>query len=336
MRRRDLTCLIIIEALCTLRSHRAMSAGKLPRIVFVTPIGRSGGATDGDSWNGLVTAFLQGLRDFGYIDGTTMKFEFYSAEGKPSQVDEIAARILEDPPDVVVAGGGGANEVAHAFKRLTRTVPIVMANSSDPVMQGLVLSLARPGGNITGFSGNTGPDFEVKRLELLREIAPYVSKIAYLGLKIDWESPAGIAVRSAAERFDAMVIHAEHASLDYSRAFDFILKEKVQGLFVGRNPWNYSNRHAIAAFAADRRIAAVYPTREYIEVAGLISYGPSLSVLYRRAARYVDKILKGDKPADLPVDQPSKFELVINTKAALAIGITPPATLFARADEIID
>lgn len=336
MRRRDFTGLIAGQVACALWPQRAASADRLPRIAFVVPIGQFVNAHEGDGWKGLVMAFLQGLRDLGYEDGRTMSFEFHSAEGKPGLVDEIAARILRNPPDVILAGGGGANEVAHAFKRLTRTVPIIMANSSDPVMQGLVDSLARPGGNITGFSGNTGPEFEVKRLELLREVAPRANRIAYLGLKIDWESPAGRAVRESAARLGATVLHAEHTPVDYAAAFELISKEQPQGLFVGRNPWNFSNRRAITAFAADRRIAAVYPTREFPEVAGLISYGPSLSDLYQRAAGYVDKVLKGDKPAGLPVDQPTKFELVINSKAAQVTGLALPASLLARADEILD
>ncbi|TGD99274.1 ABC transporter substrate-binding protein [Methylobacterium nonmethylotrophicum] len=336
MRRRDVLSLTAAQVASVLWSRDATSADKLPRVVFVTPLGRFVGAQDGDAWKGLVTAFLQGLRELGYVDGSTMKFEFYSGDGKVGQIDEIAARVLATSPDVVLAGGGGANEVAHAFKRLTRTVPIVMANSSDPVLQGLVANLARPGGNVTGFTGNTGPDFEVKRLELLREVAPDASRVGYLGLKIDWESPAAVAVRNAAEKLGATVIHAEHRSLDYEGAFAHIAREQLRGVLVARNPWNFSNRQAITAFVASRRIAAIYPTREFIEVAGLISYGPSLLDLYRRAARYVDKILKGEKPADLPVEQPTKYELVINSKAAQQIGIALPASLLARADEVIE
>ena len=333
MRRRDVTGLMAGQAMVALWPRPARAADRIPRIVFVVPVGQFVDAEEGDAWKGLATAFLQGLRDLGYVDGSTMRFEFHSAEGRPGKVDEIAARILETPPDVVVAGGGGANEVAHAFKRLTRTVPIVMANSSDPVMQGLVANLARPGGNITGFAGNTGPEFEAKRLELLREVAPTATRIAYLGLKVDWDSPAAIGVRNASAKLGSTVLHAEHTSLNYDGAFEFITREQLHGLFVARNPWNFSNRRAITEFAATRRMAAVYPTREY---AGLISYGPSLSDLYRRAASYVDKILKGDRPADLPVEQPAKFELVVSTKVAQAIGLTLPVTLIARADEVID
>ena len=171
----------------------------------------------------------------------------------------------------ILAGGGGANEVAHAFRRVTRTVPVVMANSSDPAAQGLVASLGRPGGNITGFSGNTGPEFEAKRLQLLTEVAPNTTRVAYLGLKLDWESPAAIGVRNAAERLGITLLHAEHTPSSYDDAFGLIVREQMQGLFVARNPWNFSNRRAIARFAMDRRMASVYPTREFAEVGGLIS-----------------------------------------------------------------
>ncbi|MDA9403505.1 ABC transporter substrate-binding protein [Bradyrhizobium sp. CCBAU 45389] len=315
---------------------RARAAGKVYRIVFVVPTGQYLDAKEGDAWKGLVTAFLQGLREFGYVDGKNMKFEFYSAEGKFGQIDEIAARVLETSPDVILAGGGGANEVAHAFQRLTRTVPIVMANSSDPAAQGLVASLAHPGANITGFSGNTGPEFEAKRLQLLREVAPNAIRVAYLGLKLDWESPAAIGVRSAAERLGITLLHAEHTPSNYEDAFGLITREQLQGLFVARNPWNFSNRRGITGFARDRRMPAVYPTREFAEVAGLICYGPSLSDLYRRAAGHVDRILKGAKPAELPVEQPTKFELVINSRTAGELGLNIPAALLALADEVLD
>jgi len=336
MKRRAVITLIGGGFLSALWPLPARSADKVYRVVFVVPIGQFVDAKEGDAWKSLVTAFLQGLQELGYVDGKNLKFEFYSAEGKPGQIDEIAARVLRTPPDVILAAGGGANEVAHAFKRMTGTVPIVMANSSDPAVQGLVASLSHPGGNVTGFSGNTGPEFEAKRLQLLREVAPNVTRVAYLGLKIDWESPAAIGVRDAAERLGMTLLHAEHTPSNYDDAFAFITREQVQGLFVARNPWNFSNRRAITAFASDRRMAAVYPTREFAEVAGLICYGPSLIDLYRRAAGHVDKILKGARPAELPVEQPTKFELVINFKAARALGVTIPPTLTALADEVIE
>jgi putative ABC transport system substrate-binding protein len=336
MRRRVVIGLVGGGLVSALWPQRARSADKVYRIVFVVPIGQFVGAKEGDAWRDLVLAFLQGMGELGYIDGKNMKFDFYSAEGKFGEIDEIAARVLKTSPDAILAAGGGANEVAHAFQRLTRTVPIVMANSSDPAAQGLVASLANPGGNITGFTGNTGPDFEAKRLELLKEIAPNATRIAYLGLRLDWESPAAIGVRNAAERFGFTLLHAEHAPSNYDDAFGLIIKEQIQGLFVARNPWNFSNRRAITGFAADRRLAAVYPTREFAQVGGLISYGPSLSDLYRRAAGHVDKILRGTKPADLPVEQPTKFDLVVNLKTAKAQGLTVPSTLLALADEIIE
>jgi putative ABC transport system substrate-binding protein len=336
MRRRMVITLLGGGFISALWPPRARSADKVYRIVFMVPIGQFVNAKEGDAWKGLVTAFLQGLRELGYVDGKNMKFEFYSAEGKFGQIDEIAARVLETSPDAILAAGGGANEVAHAFQNLTRTVPIVMANSSDPAAQGLVSSLARPGGNITGFTGNTGPEFEAKRLQLLREVAPNATRVAYLGLKIDWESAAAIGVRDAAERLGITLLHAEHTPSNYDDAFAFIVREQLDGLFVARNPWNFSNRRAITALASERRVAAVYPTREFAEVGGLIAYGPSLFDLYRRAAGQVDKILKGAKPAELPVEQPTKFELVINFKTAKALELTIPSTLLALADEVIE
>lgn len=182
MRRRDVSSLIAALASCALWPRLAVSADKIPRIVFVAPKGQFVDATENDARRSLVIAFLASLRDLGYADGSTMNFEFYSAEGRPERIDAIATRVLKRPPDVVLAAGGGVNEVAHAFKRLTRTAPIVMANSSDPVMQGLVEKISRPGGNVMGFTGNTGPQFELKRLEILRQVAPEVTNVAYLGL----------------------------------------------------------------------------------------------------------------------------------------------------------
>jgi putative ABC transport system substrate-binding protein len=336
MRRRVIISLIGGGLVSALWPLRARSADKVYRIVFVVPTGQFVDAREGDATKSVVAGFLQGLRELGYVDGKNMKFEFYSAEGKVGQIDEIAARVLKTSPDAILAAGGGANEAAHAFRRLTRTVPIVMANSSDPVAQGLVDSLARPGGNITGFTGNTGPEFEAKRLQLLKEVAPSATRVAYLGLKLDWESPAAMGVRNAAQGLGMTLLHAEHTSSNYDDAFGFIVREQLQGLFVARNPWNFANRRAVTGFAMDRRMPAVYPTREFAEVAGLICYGPSLFDLYRRAAGHVDKILKGAKAAELPVEQPTKFELVINLKTARALGLTVPPTLLALADEVIE
>ena len=336
MKRRVVITLIGCGIASAMWPQRARSADKVYRIAFVVPTGQFVDAKEGDAWKGLVIAFLQGMQELGYVDGKNMKFEFYSAEGKFGQLDEIAARVLGSSPDVILAGGGGVNEVAHAFQRATRTVPVVMANSSDPAAQGLVASLARPGGNITGFSGNTGPDFEAKRLQLLTEVAPNATRVAYLGLKLDWESPAAIGVRSAAERLGVTLLHAEHTPTSYDEAFELIVREQVHGLFVGRNPWNFSNRRAITGFATDRRMPAVYPTREFADVAGLICYGPSLSDLYRRAAGHVDKILKGAKPAELPVEQPTKFDLVINSKTAKVLGLSIPPMLLALANDVIE
>ena len=336
VKRRDVFGILGGAVLPMLRPLPAHAADRIFRIAYVTPIGQYLDAKEGDAWRELVTAFLRGMSDLGYIEGRNMKFEFYSAEGSAEKLNEIGNRLLGTPPDVIIAAGGGANEMAHAFKRLTQTVPIVMANSSDPVEQGLVASLARPGGNISGFTGNTGPEFEAKRLQLLREVDPSITHAAYLGLKVDWESPAALGVRGVAEHLGMTLRHAEHTVSDYARAFEFISREQMHGLFVARNPWNFSNRRAITNFTMSRRMAAVYPTREFTEVEGLMSYGPNLHDLYRRAAGHVDKILTGTSMSELSVEQPTKFELVFNLKTANALGLTVPSALLARADEIIE
>jgi len=338
MRRREFISLFpaATATAMALPEARAQSANKTYRVVIIAPTGQFGDTTGRDPWTRLADAFVDGLKGLGYTDGRTVRVEGYSAEGDPQRIEDIATRVLRDPVDVIVAAGGGANEVTTTLKRLTRTVPIVMANSSDPVEQGLVASLARPGGNITGFAGNTGPEFEAKRLQLLREVAPGATRLAYLGLKIDWESPAGVGVRAAAAELGMAIVHAEHVASNYTDAFAVLGRERPQGLFVARNPRNFSNRQSITELAAGFPMVAVYPTREFTEIGGLMSYGPLLTDLYRRVAGHVDKILRGAKPAEMPVEQPTKFELLINLKTATKLGIAIPPLVLIRADEVIE
>ena len=210
-----------------------------------------------------------------------------------------------------------------------------MATSSNPVQAGIVASFARPGGNITGFTSDTGPELEVKRLQLLKEVLPEATRVAYLGLKSDWESPEGKSIRAAASMLGVTLVHAEQTT-NYFDAFALITRERPHALVVATNIMNYANRQTIAEFAVEQQMHGVYPVREFVEAGALMSYGVNLDDLFSRAAGYVDKILKGAKPADLPVQQPTKFEMANHLKMAKALGLTSPQSILLRADEMIE
>jgi putative ABC transport system substrate-binding protein len=198
-----------------------------------------------------------------------------------------------------------------------------------------VASLARPGGNITGHTNNTGPEIEGKRLELLKDALPKISRVAYLGMKTDWEGSSGKSVKTAAQALRVTLLHAEHTPNEYAGAFAVIARQRPDALFVADSPPAYAHRRLIVELAVKNRLAGTYARREFVEAGGLMSYGVSVSDLFRRAAGYVDKILKGAKPADLPIEQPTKFELVINLKTAKALGLTISPSVLIRADEVI-
>jgi len=279
-------------------------------------------------------AFLHGLRDLGYIEGRNLILERRTAEGKFERIPEIAAELVGRNPDAVVTGGG--NFLAQALQRVSKTVPIVMPDSDDPVEAGLVASLARPGGNITGFMGNTGPEFEAKRLELLKEGFPEAIRVAYLAMKDIWQGPAGQHVQAAARTLGVTLMYAEHSPDNYADAFALMIQDRPDALLVSRHGANFVNRQLIADFAAKQPIPGMYPYRDSVIAGGLMSYGVNVVELFRRAAGLVDKIVKGTKPGDIPIERPTKIELVINLKSANAQGLTISPTLFARADEVIE
>jgi putative ABC transport system substrate-binding protein len=206
------------------------------------------------------------------------------------------------------------------------------------VADGLIQSLARPGGNVTGLATRVGSESEAKRLQLLKEMLPGVSRVAYLGSKEnkDWESPWGESVRTAAQALGVTLPLAEHTPRQYSDAFTVISRARAEALFVGPGPVAYADRALIVDFATRARLPSSFAFRESVELGGLMSYGVSLPDIFRRAASYVDKILKGAKPADLPVEQPTKFELVVNLKVAKGLGLAVPPSLLARADEVVE
>ena len=280
----------------------------------------------------LVRAFLHTLGSLGYVEGQNVVFERRSAEGKFERFAEIVAELVRLKTDVIVTV---STPLAQAAKQVTTTVPIVMATSVSPVEAGLVASLARPGGNITGFTTNTGPEIEGKRLELLKDALPRISRVAYMRMKTDWEGPTGESVKAAAKALNVTLLHAEHTPNEYASAFAVIARQRPDALLVTDSAPAFAHRRLIVEFAVKNRLPGMYGWREPVEAGGLMSYGVNISDLFRRAAGYADKILKGANPADLPIEQPTKFELVINLKTAKALGLTIPPSVLVRADEVI-
>jgi putative tryptophan/tyrosine transport system substrate-binding protein len=281
----------------------------------------------------LLEAFTQGLRELGYVDGKNIVLERRYGESTAERISDIARELVSLKVDVIVT----STDVAiAAFKRETQTIPIVMANSSDPVGTGFVASLARPGGNVTGLS-TLSPELSGKRLELLREAVPGLSRVAYLwnpdvrGAVLDYKETEGAAGSLRLQLQSVEVVRAE----DLDRAFSAVTKQGAQALVFSAGAIGFANRGQIASFAQRNRLPSMYAQSEYVDAGGLMSYRPSLPDMSRRAATYVDKILKGTRPADLPVEQPRKFELVINLKTAKQIGLTIPPNVLARADKVI-
>ena len=229
-----------------------------------------------------------------------------------------------------------SGSMAKEMMRVTNTVPILMAMSIDPVAQGIVTNLARPGGNVTGFSVQAGPEIESKRMQLLKDTVPNMSRVAFLGLEIDWEGTNGTALRSAAETQGLTLFFAEATRSDYSEAFALIAKERPDAFIVAQNPASWFHRHSIIAFALQHRVPAMFQSRELVDDGGLMSYSVDYPDNWRRVAGYIDRILKGEKPGELPIQQPTKFELVINLKTARAIGLEMPAIVLAQADEVVE
>ena len=323
---------LVLGTLLAPISTDAQQAGKVYRVglIFTTaPVSEMAGP---EPVHPPTRAFLHTLRSLGYVEGQNLVFERRSAEGKFERFTEIVAELVRLKTDVIVTV---TNPLAQAAKQVTTTVPIVMVASVSPVETGLVASLARPGGNITGLTSNTGPEIEGKRLELLRDALPKISRVAYFGMKTDWEGPSGESVKAAAKALNVTLLHAEHAPNEYSGAFAVIARQRPDALFVAFSGPAFAHRHLIVEFAIKNRLPGTYARREFVEAGGLMSYGVSSPDLFRRAATYVDKILKGAKPADLPIEQPTKFELVINLKTAKAMGLTIPQSVLIRADEVI-
>jgi putative ABC transport system substrate-binding protein len=306
----------------------AQQPTKIPRIGFLHP------ASPGGVPGMRLEAFRDALHELGYVEGKNVQLEVRWGEGKLERLPALAAELVQLKVDVIVAA---TSPSVVAARQATPTIPIVMPVSSDPVGDGLVASLAHPGGNITGLS-MMAPELGEKRLQLLRETFPEASRAvavlwnpAYVGMRARFEQAKvaapklGLTVRSVEVR--------DTRELDV--AFEAIVREHPQALVLS-DPFTTGQRARIVEFAAEHRLPAIYESSDFVDVGGLMSFGPDISNLYRGAAVYVDKILKGAKPGDLPIEQPTKFELVLNMKAAKALGISFPASILLRADKLIE
>jgi putative tryptophan/tyrosine transport system substrate-binding protein len=320
-----LFAIVVLLTVCGARAE-AQQPTKIPRIGFLT-------ANDFSALAARIEALRQGLRELGYVEAKNIVIEYRYAEGKPDRLPALAAELVRLKVDIIVSAGP---QSTRAAKEATVTIPIVMAFDFDPVGNGFVASLARPGGNITGLS-TLAPEISGKQLELLKEIVPSLSRVAVLGNSTD---PGNAQVVGETERA-AVALGVRHLYLDVrapediETAFRAASKGRADAVLSLSSFLFISQRKQLVDLAVKSRLPAIYDRAEYVEDGGLMTYSVSQTDLFRRAAIYVDKILKGTKPADLPVEQPKKFELIINLKAAKQIGLTIPPNVLARADKVI-
>ena len=320
MRRRDFITLLGSAAMWPLAAP-AQQSGKIPRVGILD---------DAPMWQ----AFRQALRELGYVEGQNIAYEYRYGEGAPDRLAAVAVELVRRPVDVIATYGTPPTQAA---KEATATIPIVMVGIGDPVRAGLVASLARPGGNITG---NTviGPDLGPKRLQILREAIANVTRVAYLANPDNASSMAILAEMKIATPATGMVlIPVEVRSVDdFEPAFSAMLRERPDAVIVTTDPFHQFHVDRIIEFLANNRLPGMFGAKENVAAGGLMAYGASVPDLFRRAAAYVHRILQGTKPADLPVELPTKFDLAVNLRTAKALGLELPPTFIARADEVIE
>ena len=308
----------------------AQQRAKVPRIGILMS-----GPPEQQPYRAVVDAFRQRLRELGYVEGQNIAIEYRSADGKIERYPGLAAELVRLKVDLILAGPTPA---ALAAKQATSTIPIVAVAMGDPVGDGLVASLARPGGNITGLTF-LGPELVAKRLQLLTEAVPGVSRVALLHPGAFGEPTMRGVLKETEVAARALGVQLQLVEArgpnDFDSAFSAMTRERAGALIVFPSTLLFAHQRRIVDLATKSRLPAIYPAREFVDAGGLMAYGASLRDNFRRVATFVDKILKGAKPADLPVEQPTKFELVINMKTAKALGLTIPQSMFIRADEVI-
>jgi putative ABC transport system substrate-binding protein len=328
MEGKTLIWLLTILLLTTVSLADAQLAKKVPKIGYLT---NDSVAVDTPRRN----AFRQGLRDLGYVEGQSIVIEYRVGEGRIEKLTEMAEELVRLKVDVIFAFTTSA---AQAVKKVTKEIPIIMSASGDPVALGFVESLARPGGNITGLVTNAGAEIYGKQLELLKEAVATATRVAVLWNPANPQNPLQLKETRAAAPVLSVTLLAFEAKepRDIDNAFAAMKKERADALTVLPDPMLLGQRHKIADLAARHRLPAMYGIPEHMEAGGLMAYAANRLDIFRRAAIYVDKILKGAKPGDLPVEQPTKFEFIINLKAAKQIGLTIPPSVLARADRLIN
>ena len=327
MDRRQLLVVLGAGALAAPLACFAQQQGKVWRVGFLIARRLAPGDTN------YYRAFPQGMRELGYDEGRNLVIEWRFADGKFERLADLAAELVQLKVDVIVTAGTAATSAAQ---KATTTVPIVMGTTNDAVISGFVKSLAQPGGNITGIS-NLTVDLSAKDLEILLSVVPKLSRVAILvNPGNSAHAPIVKTVQTAALKTDVKILPFEaRTPREIENGFSMVTQQNAEAVVVALDAFLVQQGRQIAELATKYRMPSMFPVREHVEVGGLISYGPNLSDNYRRAATYVDKILKGAKAADLPIEQPTKFELVINMRTAKALGLTIPQSLLLRADEVI-
>lgn len=319
-----------LVSLAALGPALAQPQRRLPMVGLVLPNVPVDDMIGTDPVSPLVRGFLHGLRELGWIEGSTVAIERRSAGGRPERAPALVADLLSRGVDVLVVGG--ARWLQDAARQATAQIPIVALFPGDPVEEGLIASLARPGNNLTGVTSALGPEFTQKQVQLLQEAFPGMKRVAFLGIRSVLEPHRAVSAVAGVMLVPVPV----DAAIEYETAFATIRREGVDALLVAGGPPNVVNAQRIAAFVLESGLPAMFGFREAVDAGGLMSYGPSFVGLFRQKARLVAKFLAGDKPGDIPTERPTTFELIVNLKAASALGLTLPPAILLRADEVIE